>query len=505
MKYISLFSRILVGTLFIFSGFVKFNDPVGFSIKMEEYFEVFSEDLATKQDSLYIRISDTKGNSISKTLPTYSKQNSHSYQIAQQSEFYELNANLDSIYLTSVSVKFGEETAYEEAFFHETGKTYEDKLNLTWNLGKQNSEVIHTDILPFENFSKTEIIDIKAYLKESSFLSDFFTAIIPYALWIGMFICIFELVLGFTLLIGWKPVATTWLMLLMIAFFTFLTGYSAVYNKVTDCGCFGDAIKLTPWESFYKDIVLSVLILILFIRRKKLKAVFSIPFAVKSVVFVSLLSIAYSLYALIYLPPINFLNFKNGNDLLVQMAIPKGMPAQDIKEFKYFYKSKKDGIEKEFTIDNAPVGSNDWEFVRRDEVLIQKAYKPKLDNFNNIIHPEKGDISKEILSTKGYHLMIVSSDFADANEKGLEKVYTLEKEWTEKTGLPVWILNGSTPNIKEKFAPNFQNPVLTADKTFIKSIIRSNPGIILMNGTKVVKNYPHRRIPSFKRLSKKLK
>jgi hypothetical protein len=99
--------------------------------------------------------------------------------------------------------------------------------------------------------------------------------------------------------------------------------------------------------------------------------------------------------------------------------------------------------------------------------------------------------------------------FGDVNgdiiEESLMILNVKAKEWTEKTGLPVWILNGSTPNIKEKFAPNFQNPVLTADKTFIKSIIRSNPGIILMNGTKVVKNYPHRRIPSFKRLSKKLK
>ena len=87
----------------------------------------------------------------------------------------------------------------------------------------------------------------------------------PYALVIAIFVVVFEVLLGVFLLIGYKPKFTVWSLLGMIIFFTFLTFYSAYYNKVTDCGCFGDAIKLTPWESFTKDIILLVFIIILFL------------------------------------------------------------------------------------------------------------------------------------------------------------------------------------------------------------------------------------------------
>lgn len=96
----------------------------------------------------------------------------------------------------------------------------------------------------------------------------------PYALAISLFVVIFEVLLGVMLLIGFRAKFTLWSLLLMIVFFTFLTFYSAYFNKVTDCGCFGDAVKLTPWESFSKDLVLLVFIIILFIGRKYVKPIF---------------------------------------------------------------------------------------------------------------------------------------------------------------------------------------------------------------------------------------
>lgn len=90
----------------------------------------------------------------------------------------------------------------------------------------------------------------------------------PYALAIAVFLVIVEVVLGVMLLVGYKPKFTVWSLLLMVVFFTFLTFYSAYFNKVTDCGCFGDALKLTPWGSFTKDVILLVFILILFFNIK---------------------------------------------------------------------------------------------------------------------------------------------------------------------------------------------------------------------------------------------
>ena len=96
----------------------------------------------------------------------------------------------------------------------------------------------------------------------------------PYALAISLFVVIVEVLLGVFLLIGFKVRFTVWSLLLMIVFFTFLTFYSAYFNKVTDCGCFGDAVKLTPWESFSKDVVLLILIVVLFLGSKHIKPIF---------------------------------------------------------------------------------------------------------------------------------------------------------------------------------------------------------------------------------------
>src|SRR5690554_7501468 len=97
----------------------------------------------------------------------------------------------------------------------------------------------------------------------------------PYALPLALLLVIVEVLVGVALLIGYFKRLTLWLLLLMIVFFTFLTFYSAYFNKVTDCGCFGDAIPLTPWESFYKDVVLLVLIIILFVGSKYIRPLFT--------------------------------------------------------------------------------------------------------------------------------------------------------------------------------------------------------------------------------------
>src|SRR5690554_3073128 len=186
MKYIVNISRILVGVLFIISGFVKLNDPLGFSYKLQEYFSA-------------------------------------------------------------------------------------DVLNI-----------------PFLE---------------------------PYALAISIFVVIFEVILGIFLLIGYKPKFTVWSLLGMIVFFTFLTFYSAYFNKVTDCGCFGDAIPLTPWESFYKDVVLLVLILILFAGQKYIKPLFDNMMNAGITALTFILSAYFGYHVLNHLPVWDFRAYKTGTDI----------------------------------------------------------------------------------------------------------------------------------------------------------------------------------------------
>ena len=147
--------------------------------------------------------------------------------------------------------------------------------------------------------------------------------LIPYALLISIFIVVFETLLGLLLIIGYKKRFTTYNLLLMILFFTFLTFYSAYYNKVTDCGCFGDALKLTPWQSFYKDVVLLILIVTLFIKRDLITPLYAknyLKITLYSGIFICF-SIVY--YALMHLPLIDFLPYKIGVNIQQGMEIPK--------------------------------------------------------------------------------------------------------------------------------------------------------------------------------------
>lgn len=141
----------------------------------------------------------------------------------------------------------------------------------------------------------------------------------PWALQIALFVVIFEVVLGVALLLGYRPKFTVWMLLLMIVFFTFLTFYSAYFNKVTDCGCFGDAIPLTPWQSFYKDLVLLVLILILFFNQKHIKPLGSLKFRFGTVALSALVCGIMAYWVLNHLP------FKDFRPYAVGKNIEEGM------------------------------------------------------------------------------------------------------------------------------------------------------------------------------------
>ena len=151
----------------------------------------------------------------------------------------------------------------------------------------------------------------------------FFHYFIPWALEIGMILIILEVALGFAILIWWRMNLTAWLLLLMMTFFTFLTFYSAYFDKVTDCGCFGDAIKLTPWESFTKDVVLMVFVLHLFWYRKSYESALRALHGNGVVIAVVVISIFLGAYAIRHLPFIDFRAYRVGNNIPQQMLPPE--------------------------------------------------------------------------------------------------------------------------------------------------------------------------------------
>ncbi|MFD2202773.1 BT_3928 family protein [Shivajiella indica] len=345
--------RFIVGGLFIFSGMIKVNDPVGTAIKLEEYFDVFSNDIAS--------------------------------------------------------------------FFH-----------------------LFKDI----------------------------------ALPLAVFLVVAEVVLGVMLILGVRLRFTVWALSLMILFFTFLTFYSAYFNKVTDCGCFGDAIKLTPWESFTKDVILLVLIAVLFFFRKDLSN--DGPSWAKWSVRISLvLSVFLAVTAIRNLPFIDFRAYKEG------VNIPQAM--QPSAPLQYNYIMRKGGDE--FVFDQYPADDS-YEFVEMK--LVNEEALPKISDF--AVWNEEGDYTEEIL--QGKKAVVLITNISKMNRDHLDKIDELLIGIKGSEVKPVLVAASSEDEIQGLLeSRGWEMEGFQGDATVIKTIMRSNPGLMLLNDGVVIKKYHFRNTP----------
>jgi uncharacterized membrane protein YphA (DoxX/SURF4 family) len=321
MKVLNSIARVLVGGLFIFSGVIKINDPVGTQIKLEEYFTVFAIDIAP-----------------------------------------------------------------------------------------------------------------------------FFEALKPASLFLSVFLSTLEILLGIAVFLKYKPKITTAALLGMIVFFTFLTFYSAYFNKVTDCGCFGDAIKLTPWQSFIKDIILLVFILVLFLNRKKDEVLtyLKIKNIVLSVSLAFCLLISY--LAITHLPFIDFRAYKAGTHIPTAMLPPVNDPNQ----------------------------------------------LPKITNF--AVWSDNSDETQNVLS--GRKLLVIVHEVDKTNIDAYTELMSL---------IPAISAGVEAVAITASSGPQFELlrhqvqlaiPYFYSDATLLKTMIRANPGLVLIEDGKILKKWHFNDIPS---------
>ena len=216
-------------------------------------------------------------------------------------------------------------------------------------------------------------------------LTDYFAADVlnmeflqPYALGISVFIVVLEIMLGVFIIVGYKVSSTLILLLGMIVFFTFLTFYSAYFDKVKDCGCFGDALKLKPWESFYKDLVLLILIVVLILGRKYIKPLFSNfgNVIISFVAFIVCLWYAYS--NLMHLPAIDFRAYKIGANISESMSVPEGAPEP---VFEYNWEFSENGKSKILTT-QGDYPKTSGKFVGVTTKLLKEGYEPPIHDFS---------------------------------------------------------------------------------------------------------------------------
>lgn len=420
MKYLLTFARIVVGNLFIFSGVVKANDPLGFSYKLEEYF-----------------------------------------------------------------VEFG--------------------MNWEW---------LHTILVP-----------------------------------LAAAICIAEIIMGVAVLVGWRMKEISWSLLLMIGFFTILTGASAIFEIVRSCGCFGDAIPLTPWQSFYKDLVLLVFILIIFVKRNVIKPWESNThllgiYLVSSLILFFLsrmlewdmakevllflwvaiiikyvtqkpslaanvaivMSLIYSLYVTIGattdLPFKDFRPYAVGKNLPEQMVLPEGA-IQPVYENILVYKNIKTGETKEYTNDTFNASKiwedKDWEWLSTDNKLIVEGDEAKITDLS--ISKHDGEEITDLVLAEEQALWIVCYDMNLMNTENLKAINELSKKAQAK-GLNVYGLSSASEDLKNELIKkhNLNFDFYITDGIVLKTMVRSNPGIMYMENGNVRGKWHHSNVPTIDEL-----
>ncbi|RDY60853.1 BT_3928 family protein [Flagellimonas nanhaiensis] len=296
----------------------------------------------------------------------------------------------------------------------------------------------------------------------------------PLALGISIFVVIVEVILGVLLLIGFKPKFTVWSLLLMIVFFTFLTFYSAYFNKVTDCGCFGDAVKLTPWESFTKDIVLLIFILILFVGRRFITPIFNAKtnWIVGGVALLA--CILFANQVLNHLPSVDFRPYKIEANIQEGMTIPDDAPKP---VYEYAWRFKVDGSEK-IVVTHGEYPSVDGEFIDVETTEIQEGYEPPIHDFT--IEQEGQDYAAELLEEEKL-VMVVAYDLAKSNQEFFTEVAQVTST-ARKKGYKVIGMSASSDELKQQIAKKYglDFSFYFTDETTLKTIVRSNPAVLVL-------------------------
>ncbi|MEO0526252.1 MAG: BT_3928 family protein [Bacteroidota bacterium] len=302
----------------------------------------------------------------------------------------------------------------------------------------------------------------------------------PYALNIAIFVVILEVLLGVMLLVGFRIKFTLWSLLGMIVFFTFLTFYSAYFNKVTDCGCFGDAIKLTPWESFTKDVVLLVLIIILLIGRKHIKSIFG-PKTKRIITLIALILCGvFAYYVLNHLPLIDFRPYKIGANIEEGMTVPENAP-KAIFEYAWRFKV---GNEEKIIVTNGDYPSVEGEFIDVETKEIQKGYEPPIHDFTI---EQNGEDFTSFYLQKDKLMIVVAYDLAKSNYDYFEEIGKITLKALKKDYKVIGLsASGSdlTSSISNTY--NFNFVFYFTDETTLKTITRSNPSILVLEKGTIV-------------------
>ena len=309
-----------------------------------------------------------------------------------------------------------------------------------------------------------------------------------------------EFLIGIALLFNLWVSRMAWGSLLFMAFFTPLTLVLALTNPVSDCGCFGDAMILTNWQTFWKNIILLLLAIMIFVYRKEYKS--SLPLVGQS----SFLALAgagmlcLSVYCYRHLPVLDFRPYAVGKNITEGMRLPEGAEP-DQYEVTLKYKNKQTGEIRSFTEDNYPWQDTlNWEYESSSERLVKKGYITPIHDLV-IEHPTLGNITEEILEDDNHTILAVTYNLTQSDVQYQPAINRLA-EYAQEKGIRFYGLTSSSERDIETYKKRYHVPYefCTADEIQLKTMIRSNPGVIILREGTILDKWAGKDVPDVKEL-----
>lgn len=324
----------------------------------------------------------------------------------------------------------------------------------------------------------------------TSFGLDF---LLPFSTLFSFNLAALEFTLGICALVGVYRRYTSFFLLAMMVFMTPLTLYLALFNPVSDCGCFGDALVITNWQTFYKNVVLLVAAIFLFRNNQRIYPFYSYHVYWFVAFYGYLFAVAFAYMNYSHLPILDFRPYKVGANIPALMAIPEGAP---VDEYDYSFIYEKDGIQKEFSLEDIPSNDSSWVFVESKTKLIKQGYVPPVAAFN-VYDMRDEDVTERLFSNPDPMFLLVSPHLEEADDERIDEInsiydYAVERGWS------FYCITGSSEEAMSTWTDNTgaEYPYLFADEVLLKTIVRSNPGLVLMREGTILGKWHYNDFPS---------
>ena len=307
----------------------------------------------------------------------------------------------------------------------------------------------------------------------------------------SVLLSVVEFTLGIYFLFGIRRRISTLLVLLIMLFMTPLTLYLAIEDPVSDCGCFGDALILSNWATFWKNIALLIAALSVFKWGNRIIRLIS----EKSQWLVSVYTLAFitgiAIYSLYYLPVLDFRPYKTGANIREGMEIPEGAKPN---VYESVFILEKDGVRKEFTLEDYP--DSTWTFIDSRSVLKEKGYEPPIHDFSIVRAEDEEDITEEVLDDGNYTFLLIAHQIGKASDGNIDLINEIY-DYSIDNGYGFYCLTSSPEKDIHDWIgrTGAEYPFCYTDDTTLKTIIRSNPGLVLLKNGIVYRKWSHNGLP----------